>query len=76
MIEPIEMKGGDKRVLVNGLSLPVDYRIVCEENYKKLKRAFDLANISKSDFQEMFECLRDLMDLQNGPPFTHVQRSV
>jgi hypothetical protein len=48
MKEPIEMKAGDERVLVNGLPLPVDYRIVWEENYKELKRAFDLANVSKS----------------------------
>lgn len=27
-----------------------------------------LDNVSESDFQEMFECLRDLMDLQNGCP--------
>lgn len=46
MKEPIEMKAGDERVLVNGLPLPVDYRIVWEENYKELKRAFDLANVS------------------------------
>ena len=47
MKEPIEMKAGDERVLVNGLSLPVDYRIVWEENYKELKRAFDLHNVSQ-----------------------------
>lgn len=48
MKEPIEMKAGDERVLVNGLPLPVDYRIVWEENYKELKRAFDLASVNKS----------------------------
>lgn len=27
-----------------------------------------LGVVSESDFQEIFECLRDLMDLQNGCP--------
>lgn len=48
MKEPIEMKAGDERVLVNGLPIPVDYRIIWEENYKELKRAFDLANVVES----------------------------
>ena len=48
MTEPIEMKAGDKRVLVNVRPLPLDFRIVWEENYKQLKRAFDLGAESGS----------------------------
>ena len=33
----------------------------------------DLSIVSESDFQEMFECLRDLMDLQNGCPLPTYQ---
>jgi hypothetical protein len=36
-IEPIPMKAGDKRVLVNGRTLGADFRIISEENYLKLK---------------------------------------
>lgn len=35
--EPIAMKAGDKRVLVNGLVLPVDFRIMSEGDYKLLE---------------------------------------
>ena len=41
MEEPIAMKAGDERVLVNGRTIPVDYRIITEENYQKLRKAFD-----------------------------------
>jgi hypothetical protein len=40
-IEPIAMKAGDKRVLVNGLVLPVDFRIISEDNYKLLESEID-----------------------------------
>lgn len=60
MKEPIEMKAGDERVLVNGLPLPVDYRIVWEENYKELKRAFDLANVSNR--RELFDKFYEWLD--------------
>lgn len=35
--EPIFIKAGDKRILVNGRPLSVDFRIISEENYLKLK---------------------------------------
>lgn len=66
MKEPIEMKAGDERVLVNGLPLPVDYRIVWEENYKELKRAFDLANVSNRR-----ELLLDFISKVNGNLIAH-----
>ena len=34
----------------------------------QLEAVADLSVVSESDFQEMFECLRDLIDLQNGCP--------
>ena len=59
MKEPIEMKAGDERVLVNGLPLPVDYRIVWEENYKQLKQAFDLgAVMPRFSKQDVIDCLK------------------
>ena len=42
MTEPELIKAGDERVLINGRTIPVDYRIVWEDNYQKLKKAFDL----------------------------------
>jgi len=36
MKEPIKMKAGDMRVLVNGRPLRVDFRIIAEENYQEL----------------------------------------
>jgi len=35
-IEPIAMKAGDERVLVNGKPLSVDFRIISEDNYQLL----------------------------------------
>lgn len=55
MKEPILMKAGDKRVLVNGFPLPVDYRIIWEENYQELKKAFDTQTISVIDAQKYAE---------------------
>jgi hypothetical protein len=38
LIEPIPMKAGDKRVLVNGKPLSVDFRIIAEETYQIISR--------------------------------------
>jgi hypothetical protein len=37
-IEPIPMKAGDIRVLVNGKPISEDFRIISEGNYQKLHR--------------------------------------
>lgn len=46
MIEPIKMKAGDERVLVNGRTLRTDFRIISEANYslliKMLNTSYDL----------------------------------
>jgi len=52
---PISMKAGDKRVLVNGRALPVDFRIISEENYRKLKEAYDLVHEIEWEQQECME---------------------
>jgi hypothetical protein len=35
-IEPIPLKAGDRRVIVNGTPLPVDFRIIHEDQYQIL----------------------------------------
>lgn len=34
--EPISMKAGDERVLVNGRPMRTDFRIISEGNYKRI----------------------------------------
>ncbi|MBX4188410.1 MAG: hypothetical protein KW793_04755 [Candidatus Doudnabacteria bacterium] len=34
--EPIAMKAGDTRVLINGMPIPVDFRVIWEDNYQHL----------------------------------------
>lgn len=57
-IEPIAMKAGDKRVLVNGLVLPVDFRIISEDNYKLLES--EIARL-KGDNEKLIEEKRILI---------------
>jgi len=40
-IEPTLIKAGDPVVLLGGLAAAVDCRVIKEENYQRLKRAFD-----------------------------------
>jgi len=56
MIEPEFIKAGDERVLVNGRPLQVDYRIISEDNYRQLKRSFDLHNVGVADVSKSVGC--------------------
>jgi hypothetical protein len=40
MIEPIPIKAGSKKVLLNGCPPKVDCRVISEENYAELMRAY------------------------------------
>lgn len=42
--EPEALKAGDHRVLINGRTIPVDYRVVWEDQYKALKKAYNKVN--------------------------------
>ena len=51
MIEPILIKAGDDRLLINGKSPKADCRVISEENYQILKTALEIINIITSRFQ-------------------------
>ena len=50
MSEPILLKAGDRTVLVNGQTLPVDFRIVAEDKYQSIM----------AELQQLSEAQREL----------------
>ncbi len=46
-IEPIALKAGDKRVLINGKLSPRDFRIIAEEEYQLLRESYEVLKAIK-----------------------------
>lgn len=40
-IEPIALKANDRRVMVNGRPLTVDFRVISEDEYRILRACYD-----------------------------------
>lgn len=57
--EPIPMKAGDKRVMVNGEPVQVDFRIISEELYQELSQSSPV----ESKWVSVDECYPEYMDV-------------
>lgn len=51
-IEPVPIKAGNTRLLLNGKPIKVDCRLIAEEGYQMLKEAYDQMNLLRDIFKD------------------------
>lgn len=70
-IEPIALKAGDQRVLINGTTIDVDFRVIAEDRYQLMleriksleKSLVDLYWAAKDNPQLLEERLNDAWEI-------------